>query len=60
MLIQIDNVNEFKSFPIDTNKSPEDLRNTYGSQIEGERVVVYDNYDNKYTWNYRNGRYVGE
>ena len=58
MLIQIDNRNQFWSLPLDTNKSPEDLRNTYGERIEGETIIVYDHSNNKYSWIYRNGRYI--
>jgi len=60
MLVQVDNINQFMSHPISTNKSPEELRNIYGDRIEGERVVVYDNNDIKYTWKYKNGRYISE
>ncbi|SEU09296.1 hypothetical protein SAMN05443270_3080 [Lacrimispora sphenoides] len=31
-----------------------------GSQIEGERVVVYDNSNAKHVWNYRGGKYITE
>jgi len=58
MLIQIDNRNQFWNLPLDTNKSPEDLRNTYGERIEGETIIVYDYSNNKYSWIYRNGRYI--
>jgi hypothetical protein len=60
MLIQVENINESLNYPIDKKYKPEELRNLYGSQIEGERVVVYDDNDNKYVWVYTNGRYKSE
>ena len=60
MLIQVDNRNSFSNIPLCTNKSPEKLRNLYGEQIEGERVVVYDDNDVKHAWIYKNGKYISE
>lgn len=59
-LVQVDNRNQFMSTPINSNKSPEELRNLYGEQIEGERVVVYDDNDVKHVWIYKNGKYINE
>jgi hypothetical protein len=60
MLVQVENVNFFSSCPVSGRHNPIDLRNRHGSQIEGERVVVYDLNDNKYVWIYKNGRYIEE
>jgi hypothetical protein len=57
-LIQVDNINQFWNLPLDTNKSPIDLRNTYGERIEGESVIVYDDNNVKYSWVYRGSRYI--
>lgn len=58
MLIQIDNRNQFWNLPLDTKKSPIELRNIYGEKIEGETVAVYDDNNVKHFWIYKNGKYI--
>jgi len=56
-LVQFENINCGGSHPIDKPMTVEKARDLYGSQIEGETITIYDVNDNRYSWEYKNGKY---